>query len=135
MTKIKLHHVGFVVASIAQVIERFACSLSAEWDNQITYDPLQNVRVAFLRTGIQSEASIELVEPAGEVSPVTAFLKRGGGMHHLCYEVQDLELQLGLIRATGSVIVRQPAPATAFNGRRIAWVITPDRLLLEYLES
>jgi len=74
------------------------------------------------------------VEPVDERSPVNAFLKRGGGMHHLCYEIQDLDEQLQLSRTTGCLIVRRPAPAAAFEGRRIAWVITPERLLIEYLE-
>jgi methylmalonyl-CoA/ethylmalonyl-CoA epimerase len=78
---------------------------------------------------------LELVEPAGEDSPVLGFLKRGGGLHHLCYEVSHLEQQLELSQSMGGRIVRPPLPASVFEGRRIAWVFTKDRLLLELLES
>jgi methylmalonyl-CoA/ethylmalonyl-CoA epimerase len=129
-----LHHLGFVVASILKVGERFAHSVHAHWDHRIIHDPLQGVSVTFLRPANPDGAQIELVEPSGDNSPVSAFLRSGGGLHHLCYEVDDLEAQLQLVRAEHSMVARQPLPATAFQQRRIAWVVTPDRLLIEYLE-
>jgi methylmalonyl-CoA/ethylmalonyl-CoA epimerase len=59
-------------------------------------------------TQSDSAAQIELVEPAGEDSPVFAFLKQGGGLHHLCYEVDDLELQIQQMRASRSVLAKPP---------------------------
>jgi methylmalonyl-CoA/ethylmalonyl-CoA epimerase len=129
-----LHHIGYVVPSIATVGARFAKSIAATWDEQIIYDPLQKVLVSFLTPAGDSAAQIELVEPAGDDSPVFAFLKQGGGLHHLCYEVDDLELQIQQMRASRSVLAKPPLPAIVFDGRRIAWMLTPDRLLLEYLE-
>ena len=79
---------------------------------------------------------IELVEPAGENSPVRRFLEASnGGMHHLCYEVAELEESVRAARASGSLLVRPPKPAVAFENRRIAWILTPQRLLIEYLEA
>jgi methylmalonyl-CoA/ethylmalonyl-CoA epimerase len=78
---------------------------------------------------------IELVEPAGPESPVSRILKRGGGLHHLCYEVENLESHLEFCRSVGMTIMRKPVPAVAFGGRRIAWVLAKRRLLIEYLES
>jgi methylmalonyl-CoA/ethylmalonyl-CoA epimerase len=131
----RLHHVGFVLASITEVIQDLAKSLSCTWDGTVTFDPLQKVRVAFLRTGTQGEPLIELVEPVGEDSPVKTFLRRGSGLHHLCFEVGDLEAELHRARDSGGLTVRPPLPATAFAGRRIAWVYTKHQLLLEYLEK
>ena len=129
-----LHHIGFVVGSIEKTVDRFARSISAQWDGQIIADPLQGVRITFLRSvASPSESLIELVEPAGAKSPVENFLKRGGGLHHLCYEVNSLTAQLQLSRSLGGLVVRQPMPAVAFGGRQIAWVYTADKLLTEYL--
>jgi len=130
----RLHHVGFVVNSIEAVADRFAKSIGATWDHKITHDPLQLVRVSFIGGGKPSCTSVELVEPAGADSPVGRFLQRGGGLHHLCYEVEQLEEQLSFSRSAGGVIVKPPLPAAAFDGRRIAWVVTKDKLLLEFLE-
>jgi methylmalonyl-CoA/ethylmalonyl-CoA epimerase len=128
------HHVGFVVASIDAAIQGVAKSVDAEWDGEITHDPLQYVRVAFLRPKHAADPLVELVEPAGEKSPVLAFLQRGGGLHHLCYEVDQLDRQLETSRAGGGLVVRPPLPAVAFGGRRIAWLYTKEKLLIEYLE-
>jgi methylmalonyl-CoA/ethylmalonyl-CoA epimerase len=130
----RLHHVGFVVESIEEIGEEFARSLGAAWDREIILDPLQGARVSFLQGPITSDALVELIEPLDAASPVSKFLERGGGLHHLCYEVEDLEVQLQYSRSTGSLIVRTPVPAAAFGGRRIAWVYTKAKLLLEYLE-
>lgn len=131
---LRLHHVGYVVASIERAMPGFVRSLAATWDEQVIHDPLQKVRVAFLTTRAE-DPQIELVEPAGEDSPVLRFLQQGGGLHHVCYEVADLEEQLVEFRSRGGMIARRPKPAVAFGGRRIAWVITPEKLLVELLEE
>lgn len=131
---LRLHHVGYVVRDIGTVVRGMVDSVAGEWDGQVIHDPLQKVRVTFIRVGIG--AQIELVEPADPGSPVTRFLdKTGGGLHHLCYEVGDLDGQLTLMRSRGVMIARPPMPAVAFGGRRIAWVMTRQKLLLELLET
>lgn len=130
----RLHHVGFVVASISNGIEGFKDSMGADWNREIFHDPLQKAKVTFLRTPSPTDALIELVEPAGEGSPVLHFLQKGGGLHHLCYEVEDLDSHLTTMRLNGAVVVRRALPAIAFHNRRIAWVLTGQKLLLEFLE-
>jgi methylmalonyl-CoA/ethylmalonyl-CoA epimerase len=134
-TGVKLHHVGFVVSSIDNCADAFAASLGATWDRNIFADPIQKVRVTFFQASNPGEPSVELVEPGGPASPVTRFLERGGGLHHLCYEVSDLEAHLKFCRSTGTIIICKPVPAVAFAGRRIAWAITKKKLLVEFLES
>ena len=78
------HHVGYVVKSIAEVGEDFRKSIGAEWDGRIIHDPLQEAKVTFLFSGNGQGPSLELVEPAGEKSPLHRFLAKGGGLHHVC---------------------------------------------------
>jgi methylmalonyl-CoA/ethylmalonyl-CoA epimerase len=131
----RLHHVGFVISDIEAEIRALAKSIDAAWDARIFDDPLQKVRVSFLRTSCPQDALIELVQPAGEGSPVLNFLNKGGGLHHLCYEVIDLETHLTKLRNQGAIVVKPPLPAVAFDYRRIAWVLTKQKLLLEFLEK
>jgi methylmalonyl-CoA/ethylmalonyl-CoA epimerase len=132
---LRLHHMGFVVADIAAAMPAFVHSMAAEWDGKIFEDPLQKAKVAFLTTR-PGDAQIELVQPLGETSPVQRFLReRGGGMHHLCYEVPELEAELAAFRSRGASIASRPKPAVAFGGRRIAWVITSEKFLVELLEE
>lgn len=128
------HHVGYAVQSIETARAGFAASLAMIWDGQIFHDPLQQVRVTFFHSPHSGNPMIELVEPTGAESPVYRFVQRGGGLHHLCYEVSSLEKQLAWTQSNRDIIVRAPLPAVAFGGRRIAWVYTRTKMLLEYLE-
>jgi methylmalonyl-CoA/ethylmalonyl-CoA epimerase len=131
----RLHHTGFVVENIKVSMPGFLRSLDGQWDEVITADPHQKVAVAFLSTRA-GDALIELVQPNGDGSPVSRFLtERGGGLHHLCYEVDDLDAQLATMKARGALIAKRPKPAAAFGGRRIAWVLTTENLLVEYLAA
>jgi methylmalonyl-CoA/ethylmalonyl-CoA epimerase len=132
---LKLHHVGFVVYSIQECAESFALSLGATWDGNIVFDPLQKVLVTFFQGQNPTDPLMELVEPGGPESPVSRFVERGGGLHHVCYEVKDLDSHLRFCQSVGTKIIRSPVPAAAFGGRRIAWGITKKRLLMEFLES
>jgi methylmalonyl-CoA/ethylmalonyl-CoA epimerase len=135
--KAVLHHLGFVVPSISAAAEGFAASISAHWGSRIIHDPIQQVRVAFFSPVDTRNPVFELVEPASDVSPVSDFLRKGGGLHHVCYEIDDLESGLREARAAGLVKVAAPTPARAFGGRRVAWVCSrtlKNRLLIELLE-
>jgi len=102
----KLHHIGFVVSSIEECAASFAQSIGGTWDGNVFFDPLQKVRVSFFQGGNASDPLIELVEPAEPGSPVTRFLERGGGLHHLCYEVEDLESHLQFCKSLGTLVIR-----------------------------
>jgi methylmalonyl-CoA/ethylmalonyl-CoA epimerase len=134
---LSLHHIGYVVDSIEDRIASIAASLAARPVPGIFEDPIQRSRVAFLMLPPWEPSSVqlELVEPAAPDSPVTRFLEKGGGFHHLCYEVDHLETQLEAMKAQRAILIRSPKPAVAFGGRRIAWIRSAkDSLLIEYLE-
>ena len=129
----RIHHIGFVVQSIEASMPGFLHSINGTWDGRIFHDPIQSVKVAFLSTpgaGVQ----IELVEPAGDQNPVSAFLAKGGGLHHVCYEVDNCDAAILTMRERKALIVKRPQPAVAFNGRRIAWILTAEKLLIEFVE-
>ena len=133
---LRLHHVGFIVASIDNALPGFLLSLGAQVITGKIHDPLQKVNVLFLKPSEGDYSQIELVEPATPDSPVGRFLaQQGGGMNHLCYEVGDIEASLEAMKQRRSVIVSKPKPAVAFGGRRVAWAVTRERLLVELLEA
>lgn len=124
-----------MVDSISEAAPLFANTLALEWKEHIIYDPLQFVNVSFLHSNGASQSMVELVEPVGPRSPVRKFAEAGGGLHHICYEVDDLKSRIAASQAAGGTLVRVPLPAVAFEGRKIAWILTPQKLLVEYLES
>jgi methylmalonyl-CoA/ethylmalonyl-CoA epimerase len=129
----RMHHVGFVVANIEACAPGMSRALLTNWNSEIFTDPLQRVRVTFLKAGHESPL-FELVEPLGQDSPVFRFLGNGGGLHHLCYEVSSIPEHLDRIRAAGGVIISRAKPAVAFSGRPIAWALTREKLLMEFLQ-
>jgi len=108
--------------------------LQSNWDTHVFHDPNQGVRVTFLQSHKAGDPLWELIEPADEKSPVQSFAAKGGGLHHVCFVVQNLGEALEQARTRGAIVTRPPMPAVAFGGRRIAWVYTKTRLLIEYLE-
>jgi methylmalonyl-CoA/ethylmalonyl-CoA epimerase len=134
MSDSRLHHVGYVTASITGSLDEYRRATGLAWDGRIIHDPLQMVSVAFLGSGDEGSLKVELVEPAGHRSPVNHFLETGGGLHHICIEVADLNGQIAASKATGCALVRVPLPAVAFGGRKIAWITTPGQQLIELLQ-
>jgi methylmalonyl-CoA/ethylmalonyl-CoA epimerase len=123
-----------VVASIDACLDHFMRSVGAARHTDIVLDSIQRVKVVFLLPERPDEPCIELVEPVGEKSPVLRFLEQGGGLHHVCYEVADITRQLAHMLTVGATVIRRPRPALAFDNRQIAWVVTAEKLLIEYLE-
>lgn len=99
-------------------------------------DPIQRVSVCFLKREQTGDITLELVAPLGEESPVHRTLAKGGNSaYHTCYEVDDLDAALHHLTGHGCLTVSKPVPAVAFANRRIAWLYTPTRQLIELVES
>ena len=113
-----LHHVAIVVPSIEEARRTYVDILGLSAGER-EHVPDQKVDVLVCRAGSQR---IELVQPAAPDSPVTRFIeKRGGGLHHLAYAVDDLDQTLAELRAAGvELIDNSPRPGS--HGTRIAFV-------------
>ena len=131
----KFRHLGVAVRKLDAVLETYRDLLGYHLIAGPFSDPIQKVRVCFLGTDNPGDAVIELVEPATEDSPIAGVLGRGGGAYHMCFETPDLDQTLKEVLAKGCLPVAAPVPAVAFNGRRIAWIYTPTRQLIELLEA
>ena len=132
----RLLHVGVAVPSIEAATD----SLSALFGYRVVSgpfdDPIQKVRVNFLTQSESDVVEIELITPLAPDSPVQTMLKKGsGGAYHFCFETSDIDAALRHAVANGCIIVSQPVPAVAFEGRRIAWFYTPARQLFELVEA
>jgi len=133
MREPSLHHIGQVVSSIADSMEAWRGALGATGQSEIFHDPIQRVRVAFLDLP-GGAVKFELVEPTGPDSPVHSFARKGGGLHHVCFEVDHLEGHIEHMQGLKAMLISAPQPAVAFGGRRIAWMYLREKLLVEYLE-
>jgi methylmalonyl-CoA/ethylmalonyl-CoA epimerase len=129
-----LHHVGIVVVDIrargAELVTRFGYTAATG----IIEDPRQT---AFVQFFLQSGGAhwLELVMPNGPGSKLEGALRKGQTLHHLCYEVADIEASATDLRSQSMFMVGAPTPAVAFDGRPIAWFIDRARLLVELVQA
>ncbi len=93
------------------------------------------MRTIFLGLGWEGAITLELLEPTADDSPIMNFLRRGGGIHHLCFEVDNIDEEIKKISERGGTVVCEPVPACGFDNRRIAFVFPVENVLVELVES
>lgn len=131
----KFKHVGVAVSDISPAIKTYEELFGYRVTKGPIDDPLQKVSVCFLAHDDNPEVAIELVAPTSEDSPIRNLLSKGTGPYHLCFETADLEETARDFVGKGCAVVQNPKPAVAFGGRRIMWLFTPLRQLVELLEA
>jgi methylmalonyl-CoA/ethylmalonyl-CoA epimerase len=114
----KINHIGIAVASLEATLPFYRDNLGMVF-NGIEEVAEQKVRVAMLQIG---ESKIELLEPTSSDSPVAKFIEKNGvGIHHLAYEVTDLEAAIAMLTADGIRMIDEK-PRSGAHGASIAFV-------------
>jgi methylmalonyl-CoA/ethylmalonyl-CoA epimerase len=117
MKSYKIDHVGIAVESIDAALAVYSALGLAETGREEVAG--QKVVTAFLPVG---DSQIELLEPAAPDSPVARFLsKRGPGVHHVCFAVEDLEAALAELKEKGFRLVNS-APVPGAQGKKVAFL-------------
>ena len=113
----KINHIAVVVADIEQSLSFWRDALGLELDH-VEDVPSQKAMVAFLPVG---DSEVELVKPTVDDSGLAKFLaERGGGMHHLCVEVDDIAVKLDELKARGVRLINETPQE--LPGRKMAFV-------------
>jgi methylmalonyl-CoA/ethylmalonyl-CoA epimerase len=113
-----VHHVGVAVEDLDDAISSYERLFGAELAGRETQDE-QGVEAASLRVG---SGHVELLAALGPETPVGRFLaKRGPGMHHLAYEVEDLPAELARLEDEGVRLI-DAAPRRGMFGTQVAFV-------------
>jgi methylmalonyl-CoA/ethylmalonyl-CoA epimerase len=131
---LRFHHTGILVrdieASCREWVSRWCCRI----ESQVVHDPIQTANVQFLRQP-GARQWIELICPDSPESKLAQAARKQPGLHHLCFESDDIESDLRAFSESGMLVVATPVPAVAFGGRRIAWLMGQDRVLTELVED
>ena len=131
----RIDHVAIIVHSLEQALAFYQDTLGIT-PGSIQDVPSEQVRIAFLPLGGPGGSQIELIEPTTTASSLAKFLeKHGEGMHHICLEVDDIEVALQEMKEKGAPVLDQQ-PRLAAEGRAI--FIHPrgtSGVLLELLEK
>ena len=131
----KLHHVGIVTEDIESGIQRYKDMFGFVPVTEVVDDPVQKVSVVLLSGPEADSVPVELIAPLADDSPVSKILKGNVRLYHLCFLVEDIEEALKNFRSHGAIIISGPVPAELFEGKRIAFVYTPDKYVVEPLEK
>jgi methylmalonyl-CoA/ethylmalonyl-CoA epimerase len=119
MNRVKsLNHVGIAVRSIEAQKSFYEGTLGAAFEG-LEEVPSQKVRVGFFRVG---DVRLELLEPTDESSPVAKFLeRRGEGLHHLAFTVEDLPARIAELKESGIRMIDE-VPRGGAHHMQIAFV-------------
>lgn len=129
----KINHLGIATTSIDEALKFWADSLGLKNVHTETVAD-QKVRVAMLPLG---ESRIELLEPISDDSPISKFLeKRGGGIHHIAVEVDDIEASLQQMKAAGVRLIDE-TPRVGAEGCLVAFIhpSSTNGVLLELVQT
>jgi methylmalonyl-CoA/ethylmalonyl-CoA epimerase len=129
----KINHIGIAVGSLEEHIPFYRDVLGLSFKGIETL-PDQKVRAAMFGVG---EVNIELLEPTAPDSPIAGFLdKKGEGMHHIAYQVDDIEAQIAAVTARGLQMI-DVRPRAGAHGTQIAFLHpkSSGRVLTELIEG
>lgn len=116
MNGTRLDHIGIAVRSIEAAAIYQALGLAIDHVETVE---TQKVKTAFLSVG---DSNLELLEPTSPDSPVAKFIeKRGEGIHHLCFRVDDIDQHLENLKARGYRLINE-APVPGAHGCRVAFL-------------
>jgi methylmalonyl-CoA/ethylmalonyl-CoA epimerase len=122
----RLNHVAIAVPDLAAASALYAKALGAQVSEPVP-QPEHGVTVVFVNL---PNSKIELLEPLGADSPITNFLSRnpGGGIHHICYEVDDIRVARDRLKATGARVLGNGEPKIGAHGKPVLFLHPKDFL-------
>ena len=119
----RLNHVAIAVPRLTEAAQRYR-ALGAEVSAPLA-QPEHGVTVVFVTL---ANTKIELLEPLGEASPIAGFLERNklGGIHHVCYEVADIEAARARLASTGMRVLGDGKPKLGAHGKPVLFLNPKD---------
>jgi len=120
----RLNHVAIAVPDLAAASAVYRDTLGAEVSAPQVL-PEHGVTVVFIDTG---NSKIELLEPLDEASPIAAFLGKNpsGGMHHICYEVDDILAARDRLTEAGARVLGDGTPKIGAHGKPVLFLHPKD---------
>ena len=120
----RLNHVAIAVPDLAAASALYKNTLGAKVSAPVP-QPAHGVTVVFVEL---LNAKIELLHPLGDNSPVASFLQRNasGGIHHVCYEVEDIYAARDRLKAAGARVLGDGEPKTGAHDKPVLFLHPKD---------
>ena len=120
----RINHIAIAVPDLAAATTTYRDVLGAAV-SQVQTLPQHGVRVVFVNL---PNSKVELLEPLDDNSPIAAFLEKNpaGGMHHICYEVEDIIFARDSLKAAGARILGDGEPKVGAHGKPVLFLHPKD---------
>lgn len=120
----KVNHIAIAVPDLAAATATYRDTLGARVSMPQAL-PEHGVTVVFVEL---PNTKVELLEPLGDASPIAAFLEKtpAGGMHHICYEVDDILAARDRLVASGARVLGDGSPKTGAHGKPVLFLHPKD---------
>ena len=120
----RINHIAIAVPDVAAAARQWETMLGATVSAPQTL-PEHGVRIVFVTA---PNGKVELMEPFGEASPIAGFLARNenGGMHHICYEVEDIMSASQSLRAAGARVLGDGTAKIGAHGNPVLFLHPKD---------
>lgn len=125
------HHLGVACRDLARELEGWT-RLGYRPEGEAFTDPTQKIHGQFI---VGPGPRLELLAASEPGSPVEGYLQRGTKIYHQAFEAQAFDASLAELQAAGARLTAGPVAAVAFDGRRIAFLMTPTLNLIEIIEA
>ena len=129
----KLDHICFAVKNINEGILYWEDIFGYRQMTDVISNTLQKVKVVFLSK--EDSLLIKLIEPHLDNLSLINFVNKGGGFHHLCFRVEDMEAQLKHLKGKGLLTLVPPQTGEAFNNHDIAFLLARYGLNIELIDT
>lgn len=130
----RAEHICIAVRSIANVGKRLCAILGYTPKTNPVTNVTEDVNVQFF--GKPDSMDIKLIEPASKNSGLVEFLRaKGEGLHHVCFQCDDVEETLQAAIGNGARMTAPPAPGEAFDGETIAFLYVAGGLNIELIDT
>lgn len=128
-----IDHIGIVVKSIEEGVRLWKDMFGYEQVTGPVINTRQKVKVTFLKK--PNSIDIKLIEPTSDSSSVFQLSRRGGGLHHICFQCEDLHRGLEQLTAKGARILTMPEPGEAFGNENISFIFAGQGLNIELIDT
>jgi len=129
----EIDHIGVVVTDIEEAFERYIHCYGYKCQKNIFLDTSRRIRLALLVSS--NNFRVELIQPIDEKSPSYDFMKKGGGIHHICYRVSDIEKTISDLRKEDHLFITRPSEAILMDEQRVAFLFSKkDKQIIELIE-
>ncbi|PCI64443.1 MAG: methylmalonyl-CoA epimerase [Kordiimonadales bacterium] len=120
----RLNHIAIAVPDLDVAVRQYRDTLGADVSEPMDL-PHQGVTVVFVNL---PNTKIELLLPLGENSTISKFLEKNpaGGMHHICYEVEDIIAARDKLKAEGARVLGSGEPTTGAHGKPVLFLHPKD---------